>query len=332
MKKASPSTPLYYPVAVWKFVLLNALTGGVYILYWQYQCWWYLKRTDKAYAHIWPFWRAVFAPLWSIALLKHWDGGTLTANGVATALAYLFFNALAGLPDPYWLLSFISFVVFVPAVQNVNALNSATRLKSSKGYAWNRTNTVSLLVCWPWIGIWAFAILSSIGMFPSTQVTEGAKLWSWQTQFMEDEGWITADETIEYYYGTDLFSFKEAGSVITDQQVVSYEKRPGGRYDVDRVRLADLDLIETEPGHFFADTQVWLWARDGNDDSDALLWFSVEQNRDRLPVEFLERQIKRNQIRWKAQQPITDPSIQQEVETPGSQPGLEVEDNDFVPQ
>src|SRR5437667_5165459 len=60
--------PLYFPVAIWKFLLMFCLTLGVYELWWFYKNWDLIRRRDGS--DIWPFWRAFFAIFWVYPLFK----------------------------------------------------------------------------------------------------------------------------------------------------------------------------------------------------------------------------------------------------------------------
>lgn len=116
-----------FPVAVHKFVLLSAFTFGAYILYWLYQNW---RRIENAsHEGLSPFWRAGFAPLWVIPLLRRirdvadakglkvtWSPGALGTLSIAIYLGQR-------LPDPWWLMCGAAFVPLLPAVETSERVN-----------------------------------------------------------------------------------------------------------------------------------------------------------------------------------------------------------------
>ena len=125
---------IYYPVSVVKFVLLNFATFSIYLLYWFYRNWSFIKIRDSS--KISPIWRTFFLSLWCYPFLSDLDWeirrerGKSTRNKLKTpynaVLAILFFFLVSvswRLPDPYWLISLFSFVPLLHAVSDITALN-----------------------------------------------------------------------------------------------------------------------------------------------------------------------------------------------------------------
>jgi hypothetical protein len=123
---ATPSLP-YFEVGLGKFVVMSLVTLGLYELYWVYSQWRHIKlRTMEDLS---PFWRTLFAPLWGFSLFEHvradaikqgvpigWSSGSL-------GLAYLVLSAAWRLPDPWWLLSLVSFLPVIPSVRAIAAVH-----------------------------------------------------------------------------------------------------------------------------------------------------------------------------------------------------------------
>jgi hypothetical protein len=61
-----PTRRTEYDVGRLKFGVLCVCTMGFYELYWHYQNGACIKQRERL--NIWPFWRAIFAPLWGFAL------------------------------------------------------------------------------------------------------------------------------------------------------------------------------------------------------------------------------------------------------------------------
>lgn len=122
-----PQVP-YYPVTAAKFVVMSILTLGLYDVYWFYRNWRYVK--DRYRLAISPFWRAVFVLIFCYELLKRvrddaqsagvsvtWSAGWLSA-------AYLGTNIIGSrLPDPLWMLAFLSVIPLLPVVATIQQMN-----------------------------------------------------------------------------------------------------------------------------------------------------------------------------------------------------------------
>ena len=134
----------YFSASPLKLVIMSLCTFGLYELYWSYKNWVYLKV--KKELTIMPFWRAFFAPLWLYSLLKHLqdevnDQNIPTAPHAGTfAVLYFISVALWRLPDPYWLLSYLSFIFLLPANTAILRLSekSETIIKiNNECHGWN---------------------------------------------------------------------------------------------------------------------------------------------------------------------------------------------------
>ena len=103
---------------VWHFVLLSLFTFSLYHIYWFYRNWKQLRLQEGW--DISPGWRTVgiFVPILNIFLIYNQfrhirdfarvaECDRLFSVGWIT-LGWIFFNALASLPDPFWFLSFLS--------------------------------------------------------------------------------------------------------------------------------------------------------------------------------------------------------------------------------
>jgi hypothetical protein len=106
-----------------RFVLLCLVTFTIYELYWFYKQWKLIKEKQK----LSPFWRAFFSIFYVDSLFKR-------LNKLAQGKGYkrnLHTGWLAGiwiigsyvmwrLPDPYWLVSYLTFLPILPVVTAMN--------------------------------------------------------------------------------------------------------------------------------------------------------------------------------------------------------------------
>lgn len=118
-------TPPYpYLVSASKLIILSVFTFGFYDIYWFYRHFKSFKEENSW--NIQPFWRAVFYPLASYTLFREINNTVKKVDpslGVSTVVTPVFLfimNALWRLPDPYWLVMFLSVLFLVPAQNTIN--------------------------------------------------------------------------------------------------------------------------------------------------------------------------------------------------------------------
>lgn len=125
-KKHSNAQPL------WQLILFDFITFGLYFIYWSYRNWKHLKDYKNLDINPGKKALALLIPLIGIAFVfEQFDAfkkfseeagaKTLFSPGWLT-IGLIVFNAISWLPDPFWLLSFLS-VVPIALVQR--SLNSA---------------------------------------------------------------------------------------------------------------------------------------------------------------------------------------------------------------
>lgn len=108
----------------WRFVLLSLVTFGIYQIFWFYRHWKFLKVEYNLI--ISPFWRAVFCPLFAGNLagslkkyLKEKDCPS-DFSPLAIGVSFFFLSLSHKLPDPYWLISNLTFAPILPLVDSMN--------------------------------------------------------------------------------------------------------------------------------------------------------------------------------------------------------------------
>lgn len=158
--KAMVMEPYFFATSTLKLILMSISTFGIYEIYWFYKNWVIVKnRTGEK---IMPFWRALFSPIWAYGFFKHINN-SLVEDNVNKALpigflAVLFFilQALWRLPDPYW---FISFLSFVPLIL-VNNAASEINLKLIPDFDGNKKFSTA-----NWVGIVLGGLLFVLAIF-----------------------------------------------------------------------------------------------------------------------------------------------------------------------
>jgi hypothetical protein len=154
-----------FPVATHKFIILSICSFSMYELYWCYQNW--RRLSDASREAISPFWRAFFAPLWGFSLFRQIQD-LATSEGIVTrwnstllGTLYLVLSVLWRLPDPWWLVSFATFVPMMPVQRAAQRLNDhklgvATEDRNARYTGWN----IAMIV-----GGGLLFVLALVGMF-----------------------------------------------------------------------------------------------------------------------------------------------------------------------
>ena len=284
-------TGAYFPVSPRKFIALSVLTGGLYEIYWFYKNWAFIRSRDES--RIVPLARALFAPLWYPALLvdlrRNLPNGPLIPGGVLGPAAIYFLLTMSWrLPDPLWLVSFLSFVPLLPAVLRINGVVtpevSDNYVRNSR---WLLRHLFLALFSMPLI---AFVTASSIGLIPSTQVTPGWMLWGPSQAFLEGAGVLAPDEEVFYFYSQGLLSFEEDGNILTDKRVISYwSDQETGELFMESAFFSEIRDKVVEQGSWREPTVLTIVRHDG---SEFVLALSTEEGRDKLFIRRLEQLLR----------------------------------------
>lgn len=238
-------TTRYVPVRVDKFIVLCIVTFGLYEIVWFYRNWKDIKQAEQV--NLWAWARAVFAPLFYYAFLKRLG----IAGAVGLTVAYLFITAAWRLPDPYWMLAILSFLVILPAVQAVNRLNAGVD-EYPPSYNWRTRDAV-----FGFIGL-ALVLLAGLGTLgPSTAVVAGDALSADDLAFLRSAGVLGEDEQPIFFYSPGFLSIKGEGVVASDWGVTSYWIDPVSEaIDVAFLAYAEIQGIETNPSSSWAEDTV----------------------------------------------------------------------------
>ena len=266
----------YHHVATWKFLLLATVTLGVYELYWFYKNWRYIRERDQS--RILPFWRAFFSPIWFYSIAQDIDEEKTDQNTAYTTLLLALFYFLLSLswrlPDPYWLVAFLTPFVILPLVRSVHEIN---RRAGVKGAAYSRFSILHIAATVIGLPIVAISLVTSSGILPNTQVMSGDQLPNRVVSMLESTGLIEEGEEVIYYYSGAMISYANDGNYFTKNQVVSYWKENGELY-AEQARYQDIEDIQVEYSEsFLDDTIVTILRTDG---TEFILLVSAEADKD----------------------------------------------------
>lgn len=276
----------YFPLSPVKLGLMSICTFGVYEIYWAYKNWKYVKRRDSS--KIMPFWRAIFAPLWYYSLLRdlHQKGQAPDFGRalVCALLVIAYFAALSSwkLPDPYAVVSFLSFLLLIPAARAINALNEGNHALAMNSRV-KPLNIVAYLIGAPLV---LFTSLSSFNVIPSAEVVPGSRMWEKELEFLRSYDLLGPGETIDYYYSTAMLSFEDDGNYFTDRRVVSYWiDQEDGEFYAAEARYDEIADISTKFSSTILDDTVVTITK--TDEAQFMLWISIEAKKDKIFVKAL---------------------------------------------
>ena len=249
----------YYPVSAYKFVILSVLTFGVYEIYWFYKNWAFIRKRD--HSDIWPWARALFAPLTYYSLRADVFEGEHAGPGIpgGISLSYFLLNAAWRLPDPFWYLAFLTFVPLLPSVNRINELNAVSVVEGNS--AWKLRHAVLALFAVP---VLSLNVALSAGLIPNSEVVSGSRVSGPDLAFLQNSGIIEPGEQILYFYSPGLLSIAHDGNILTDRRVMSYYTDPEtAELLLVSASFAQITDIETETGNWIGPTIVTVTREDG---------------------------------------------------------------------
>jgi len=272
-------TPRYFATSPIKFIAMSLCTFGIYELYWSYKNWRFIKDRDGL--EIMPFWRAFFYPLWHYSLLtelnKTLKSEVLSIGFVRGSLAacVLVLNFSIDLPDPYWLLSTLTVLGFIPALFAMQ----------DKSKSFHPSNLIAYLLGGP-----AFAIvaLSAIGFLPSTAVVTEESMWDRDIEYLRQNEILGPDEKIAYFYSEGAWSIAEGGQFFSDNFVTSYSQDlDTGEIYLDYVEFSRISDIDVAWAETWLDMTIVTITTD--DDYQFELWLPSEEEGDQKFVTELKK-------------------------------------------
>ena len=155
----------YFPVSRTKLLVLTFCTLGIYQYYWFYKNWKIIK--ERTGEDIYPFWRTFFAVFFCYQLFdrvrKHAsESAPSDLSAGLLAAVWIIVTILHRLPDPYWLVTFLSVFALLPVQEEMNAINQDAAPQHDPNARFTAWNWVAVLVGGP------FFLLAVYGTFMPT--------------------------------------------------------------------------------------------------------------------------------------------------------------------
>lgn len=245
--------PRYAPVRVDKFVLMSLATFGLYAMVWFYRNWRFVR--DDLGESVLPWARTLFAPIFYFSLARR-----LKVSGAALlALGFLVWNGLWRLPDPWWLVTCLSFVPLLPAVLAINRMNRFAREKPAS-YGWRKRDGLGVL------GVAALGLVWFGAASPPNFVQTADEVRTEDLAYLIVEGILGADEELLFFYSPGLTSIESDGALVSDWGVTAYWTDPvTEELVIGFIAFADIVDVEVNPSsNWFEDTVVRVSDTDGN--------------------------------------------------------------------
>ena len=149
----------FFSVSVTKLIVLSIFTLGAYELFWFYRNWRAIRARERS--ELSPFWRTFFAFFFAYDLFKRIrdfpapSAGASSLSAGPMAAGWIITSLCVYLPDPYWLVTFLSFVFLVPVQRVATRANDAVAPKRERNSAFTAAN---------WLTIVAGGVLIALGI------------------------------------------------------------------------------------------------------------------------------------------------------------------------
>jgi hypothetical protein len=147
------TSPYPYSISIPKLIILSIATFGLFELYWFYKQFKSFKEVRNW--DINPWLRAIFCGLTAYTLFREVEGAekeidpSKELSSFGLAIAFFGIALLYRLPNPYWLLSFLTFAPLVPVQNSINFYWDSTlgdNVVRSKFGGWNYVVAIGGLV------------------------------------------------------------------------------------------------------------------------------------------------------------------------------------------
>lgn len=282
-KKPEDDGVLFYPVSLDRFYIYSVLTFNLYIVYWCYRNWLYIK--NEVNSSIMPVGRAFFNTIWFYSLNNYFKDDSeqrygknkLYSKFLAACLLIIYILLSLAQGGSYYVFSLLAipllFVVYVRYIYSINRKDSKLFQYNTQ---WNWKQIPLILFFTP---LFLVAVLGGLYLIPSSDIEKGDRIWSHDLRFMQRESILTASENIQYFYSNDFWSVRTDGNGFTEEQVFSYWNE-SDKLSIEKARYEEIKDIDTQYGDTYFDTTVVTITR--HDDSTFMLFLSGDKVKDKM--------------------------------------------------
>lgn len=204
----------YYPIKLSKFLFMYFITWGLYLLYWMYKNWEYLKENNPKYKNTSPLLYAILFPVALIYLLLEKDFTfkkkyIFFISGLVLLIEIMswivgFWND-EELKKIAWFLYFWEWILFIPIIQRINILNKGIA-KKKYDYWINSTNIFASILLIPIMIAWIAYNFTDVNVF-------------WKDRDLNNQA-ITLND--QGKYEESILLYKKAIKVNPDEAMIHF--------------------------------------------------------------------------------------------------------------
>jgi len=244
---------------------MSVCTFGIYEIYWFYENWTKVKhRTEtlersevigKPKKGIRPVARALFYPFYCYQLFKRIKED-VQSNGIPSsyspgllALGYILLLITNDLPDPWWLIAFLTFLPLVLVQREINVLNNKVAPQADRNSRFSGKNIAVVIVG----GLLLTFTVLEPPTTPETFVVEGDQLSTEQQATIESLGVLEPSERILFFYSDGMWDIAEGFYMLTDQALILWgdefmqegKQEPAVRLPLDQITSIDVEYSDS---------------------------------------------------------------------------------------
>lgn len=291
----------FYPVELWRFLILNLVTLGGYQTYHMWMNWRYVRRHDQRI--IAPIARAIFYPIWMYSYIRRITTGAEIqrqqlpqAKLFALTFAFLFvlttiFSGIEQFGLLQLLFLFINFILAAITAWQILNFEQSDLGAVNELASWKFRH---YLLIGAFLPIFAFSVGDKDNLFSGQKVLVKNKISKIGSYFLRQNGVFTSGENPKLFYAVGLFDIFSEGFGATESSVFSYWHE-GGELQFKKIPLASIQDIK-------------LADEGDSEDNYAISIFDSSQNETKLLVTSEDKNHKafyRKLVAlWKASKPI----------------------------
>jgi hypothetical protein len=139
------------------------------------------------------------------------------------------------------------------------------------------------------------ALMVNTGLMRSPRVQSGGELEGWEIAELEENGIISTEDTIRYFFSPGVFSIIDSGHILTQDRVVSYFADPSEGQQVYELPLVDIsDVVLESKGNNFSGSVYMVLTNDP--EAWLLLILSPQFNGDQKFVDAIRDSVSRLEV------------------------------------
>jgi hypothetical protein len=149
-------------ISIEKFIFLSIVSFGIYEIWWVYKVWKFYKQKEKS--DIFPFARTIFSIFYLPSLFEknlvfaQEKGYQDSYSPQLLFGGFIGMNFLSRLPDPFWLISMLSFLLIIPPFKALNfALKNSTEFKVTEETSFSSRQIALIVIGLIW---WVLVIVA----------------------------------------------------------------------------------------------------------------------------------------------------------------------------